>query len=598
MVRIFGFMLAMVLILSAASVSAQEIEFTVSVNKPEVALDDQLHLTLSVTGDQQNLPTASLNSSTIPNFRILGQSTSQNISIVNGKMEAQRDTRIVLLPEKEGVFKIGPFQLTHDGQTYRSNSVQVTVKKAGSSTSRSAQQNEQELIFLDVIFDKNEAYLHEQVTLTYFLYFRVNVTGLEYEQLPTTTGFWAEELDVPKDRNGNFTIEQKVLDGVRYNRVMVRKMALFPSTIGELTVGPMMLKTNVRARSNDPFDSFFNFGRTQQKVVRAPEVKIQVKALPTAGQPANFNGLVGNYDIETQIDKTNLPANEAATLKVTISGSGKIQAIEPPELNLPSDITRHDSNVTENVDRSSSQVRGSKTFEFVLIPRYEGDYTLDPLQLSYFDPKQERYESISTQPITLTVTESLTDEPQFVYMGGGKEKVTLANRDIRFIKDVASLSDEGEMIYRHPLYWVAMGVPFVLFGLVVGYRRRLDKIESDSGYARKLRASRQAKKLFANANKALKANDREAFYSAVAHALTAFIADKWNLPPAAVTADTAESILTERHVADETVAQVVSCLNTCNFARFAPASPQQAEEMNQILKDAQQCVTQLDRHRN
>ena len=573
---------------------AQDIKFTVSVDKTQIAMNDQFTMILTVSGTDQNLPSPRV--AELPNFAVAGQSTSQNMSITNGKVQSSRETRVVLLPQKMGTFRLGPFQIVHNGKKYTSSSVNVKIVKAGTPVSNTAKKGRGDL-FIDVIVDKKDAFLHEQVTVTYYLYFRINVTGLDYKQLPTTTGFWAEELDIPKDRSGNFTVEQKTINGERYNRVMVRKMALFPTTIGELEIGPMKLNAKARAtRGNDPFGSIF--GRSVDKPVNSAPVKISVGDLPVQGRPAEFDGAVGKYNIAAKIDKTTLPANDAATLTLTLSGTGSMQAITEPKLNLPPDFKAYDPQVDQSISKSSGVIRGSKTYEYVLIPRYEGEYTIDPIRLSYFDPQKGQYQTVSTQPISIVATESLTDEPQFVMSAGGKESVKLLNRDIRFIKFVSgSIRDKGKPVYRSPVYVGSMGFSIFLVGLTFAYRKRRDRLETDEGYARKLQASRHAKKLFSNATKALKSGNREGFYSAVTHALTSFIADKWNLPPAAVTADTAETVLSERGVTAETIQQVVNCLNTCNFARFAPATEQAQDEMKQMLNDAQHCVTSLDKHR-
>ena len=159
------------------------------------------------------------------------------------------------------------------------------------------------------------------------------------------------------------------------------------------------------------------------------------------------------------------------------------------------------------------------------------------------------------------------------------------------------LKDQGRFIHKNPLYLLGYIFPLFLFIGIVVLRKQQDRLETDVGYARKRQASRKARTLFTSANKALKSSQREDFYSAVTHALTKFIADHWNLPPSSVTADTVESILVEKEVAYETVKQVKSCLNTCNFARFAPSSDSVTDEMKKVLKEAQDCVANLEKHR-
>ncbi|OQY27439.1 MAG: hypothetical protein B6244_10735 [Candidatus Cloacimonetes bacterium 4572_55] len=589
------FWISLLFALIPISLSAQDIQFSIKVDKSVLTLDDQLALTLSVSGKSKKLPTAQLSS--IPNFDISGQSTSQNFSIINGATSSTYDTRVVLIPKKKGRFTIGPFQLKHEGKLYTSNALQVTVKNAGAAVNPSAKRGRGDY-FLDVIVDKKEIYLHEQLTLTYYLYFKPNtVSGLDYKQLPATIGFWAEELDVPKDRAGNFTIEGKTLNGIGYHRVMVKRTALFPSTIGELTIGSMILNAKVRIASRDPFDSFFSRGRTQNKTVRSSEVKIHVKDLPSSGRPAGFKGAVGQYRIEAKTDKKTLPANDAVTLTLKISGSGKIQNLPEPELNLPHDIKAYDPEISEKIDKSSGVIKGTKSFEYVLIPRFEGEYSIDPLSLIFFDPKNGHYQTVSTKSIAITATESLTNDPHIFISGGGKEAIKLLNKDIRFIKTVSGKIKSVSPFYYQPWYWGAMGSSVLIWCGAWFFARRRGRIESDIGYARKLQAARHARKRFADATKAMKKNESENFYGVTAHALTDYIADKWNLPKASVTADTVEEVLKNHQMDSGVTERIVSCLNSCNFARFAPSGSHPLDEMKRILGDARKCVAILEKHR-
>ena len=598
MVRKNGFAFFIILfiyLLNAATGAAQEVTLNVTVDKNQLALDDQLNLTVSVSGSSQDLPNVRINN--IPNFTIVGQSTSQNFQITNGATSVSKDTRLVVVPQKEGDWQIGPFQLSYKGKTYQSNVVQVKVSKAGATVSGASAGNRGDA-FIDVIIDKKDPYLNEQVTVTYYLYFKVNVSNVEYDQLPTATGFWAEELDVPKDRTGNFLTEQKTLNGIRYNRVIIRKMALFPSTIGQLTIGPLVLKAYLRVQSNDPFDSFFNFGRTEQKLIRSSELTLNVKDLPNQGKPAGFQGAVGRFDLQMKIDKNNLPANDAINLTMTVSGTGNIKSIQDLGIKFPPDFKIYDPKISERVDKSSDQIKGSRTFEYVLIPRYEGEYTIDPLTLSFFSPDKEVYQTVKTQSVTIVATPSLTDESGYSATSAGKKVVERFSYDIRYIKLASGhITDQGALLYKKPVYLASYIFPLFILGIIFTYRKHRDRLESDIGYARQLQASRAAKKLFVNAHKALKNNQQEQFYSAVTHAITSFIADKLNLPNGAVTADTVENILIEKSVRAELINEITNILTTCNFARFAPASSTQKAEMNEIYKHSQLCITQLEKHK-
>ena len=100
--------------------------------------------------------------------------------------------------------------------------------------------------------------------------------------------------------------------------------------------------------------------------------------------------------------------NEPVTLKVTIAGTGNIKVLEVPELELPKDFEQYSPKVSDNINRQEGKISGSKTFEYLLIPRYPGRKVIKPVTFSYFDLGRRTYSTLRSPEIELNVEQGTT----------------------------------------------------------------------------------------------------------------------------------------------------------------------------------------------
>ena len=255
---------------------------------------------------------------------------------------------------------------------------------------------------------KRKAYVGEEVDVEYKLYFNVSIRSYNLENIPANAGFWNEDFEMPRQP----VIHSEIVNGVNYNVAVIRKTALFPTRAGKLTIEPitLTLETVVRAkrsRRNGFFDSFFDdpFNtRTVKKTVSSKPVTIEVKSPPQENKPADFSGAVGRYDFSVTLDKSNVKVNEAVSLKIKLSGTGNIKLIELPKPIIPPDMEQYEPKINSTIKRSGNKISGSKTAEYVLIPRLGGDFTIKPLSFSYFDPKDKKYVTLRSKALTVKVS--------------------------------------------------------------------------------------------------------------------------------------------------------------------------------------------------
>ena len=297
----------------------------------------------------------------------------------------------------------------------------------------------------------------DQVNLVFKLYTRVSVVNYAVTKNPAMTGFWGEDVEIPK----NITLTNETVNGKSYRVGVIKRVALFPTQSGTLEIGPMEVQTTVQLqspRSNDPFESFFRdpFGRNVNYTAASEPVKIVVDPLP-AGAPSDFKGAIGQFAMSTNIDKKTTRTNEPVSLKVTISGTGNIKLLEAPALELPPDFEQYSPKVTESINRSQGRVSGSKTFEYLMIPRYPGLKVIKPVTHVLLRSQEAGVCPLCVSPqIELNVEQGAAGQAP-VMSGVNREDVRLLSQDIRFIKmNAPVIVRPGDRLYASPFFIILL----------------------------------------------------------------------------------------------------------------------------------------------
>jgi len=516
----------------------------------------------------------------------LGSGSSQSIQIVNGSMSVTKTMQYHFQAQKTGIFTIGPVKVAFKGKIYQTDPVKLRIEKSGTrqqqaeTGSAGAQNISDTDLFLRVIPSKKRVYRNEPVLLEYKLYTRVNVSSFGFKSMPGTKGFWTE--DFTKNQKSPVTTAE-VVNGVRYTVASIKKMALFPMGAGTKTIDPMIVICSVRQkrRSRDVFDSFFDdpFGRQVNKSIVSDPVTITVLPLPEEGKPRQYGGIVGNYAVSGGVDKKAVPANEAVSYKITIKGSGNIKTLPEPEIAFPPGVEAYPPKVTQSVSLTKGIVHGTKTFEYVLIPRKAGAVSIPPFMLPVFNPVKKKYETLSTKPLGLTVTQNETAYSGEAHTGLTKEEVMLVDKDIRFIKTGSSrfYSTSPAPVWASVWFWLVLVLPVLGIPGAVLYRTHQDKLLTDEGYARNHRSGRIAKKRFEKARKLSATGTSEEFYSEVGRALLGYVSDKLNIAEAGLITKDAAARLKSRGVPEQIITEFFDCVKLCDLNRFSPMESAEQE---------------------
>ncbi len=606
-----------------------EVAIETSVSRSRLSVGEELALDIIITNAQGNISHPTLTS--IDGFSSYSQGRSQEISIINGQTTSRHIFSYVLIANATGKRIIGPFEVNIGGRNYKAAAVEVEVvpdtgyapgARSGSFSSggpvyspppRALPSGDisREDIFVKAWLDKDEVTVNEPVILTYTIYTRLSATYKGFDKEPVTTGFWVE--DFPPEKTMKKT--EQVLNGRRYVVADVRKLALFPTQAGIFTLDTGVISSVVEVRQQDDFDSFFSFnvfGRrgptpspfitTQifQKALNPDKAVLTVKALPEAGKPPSFTGAVGDYRIESSIDKKQVEAGDPVTLRVRIIGQGNINTVQTPPLPKLEDFRVYDSSSSANVSKERLVVEGEKITETVLVPKKPGTYTIPPLNFSYFDPKARAYKEIKTQPHTLSVQPgTMTDEEESPAAGGvrpvEKEDLTILSQDIRYIK-----TDDGNSpralppFYREKLYWILNGALLALSVVFMFLSFRRERDGADPRGARSRRFRGVARKRLKSAAALLKKDKHDEFYAEIAKALSIYFADKLDVPVQSVNADLIAESFADRDVEPEILNQTRQLFDELAHGRFS-SMQKSKEDMKAMYEEVDRLITRFEK---
>jgi hypothetical protein len=600
--------LSVLAILMSALASGQT-TFEASVDRTQVGIGEQFTLAFTLSGSSmgggKNLQLPDLNK-----FHMMsGPNQSSSMQIINGSVSSSVKYTYVLQPKEIGKFTIGAASIEAGGAVQYSQPITIEVVKGSPKPKQQAGGQDQAVQLGDNLFvrasvDRTHVLQGEQINLVFKLYTRVSVANYGVTKNPTMTGFWGEDTETPK----NISLTNETVNGKSYRVGVIKRVALFPTQAGALEIGPMEVQTTVQlpyARSNDPFDAFFRdpFGRNATFNVTSDVIKIRVDPLPS-GAPSDFKGAVGQFAMSTAVDKKTTRTNEPVSIKVTLSGTGNIKLLEGPAVELPPDFEQYSPKVAENINRSQTRMSGSKTFEYLVIPRYPGLKVIKPIVISYFDLNRHEYMRLRSPQIELNVEQGTATAPATM-SGVTREDVRLLTQDIRFIKvGGARFHRAQERPYSSPLFLLFLLLPFAGIVGAFLYARQQHIVMLDQAGYRNRKAMKVAQKGLKEAEYLLReksgaqgapsTKQRLRFYSEVSRALWKYLGDKLNIPQAEYSVEGAVQELSQRGITPEIAASLRTTLETCDMARFSPTSLE-LDAMQRVFDEARRIIVVLER---
>lgn len=594
--------------------SAQELRFTTSVSSNSVTLDEPFQIQFMLENG------TNITSFTPPSFKdfevLQGPSQMQGQSIFNGRRSEYFALNYVLQPKHVGSFTIPGAQARVNGNVIKSNPVLIEVRKGSGQAQQQPQQVipqhrgqssggiSEELsdgilkkgediteklrknIFLKVDVDKTNLYEGDQLTATYKLYTRLP-TNSSVTKVPAFKGFSAKDIELP---NPPQATEERI-NGIPFKVFTIRKTLLFPLQSGTLELDPVEVDNQVRLvklvgkrnkGARDPFEEFFNdpafkdpffddfFNRPEVEYQDVPykiqsnPIKINVKPLPVEGRPLSYNGAVGSFKMTAVVDKTTLSTDDALTLKVTISGRGNVNLLNAPKVDVPSGFEKYDPKMTDDIEKNSNPLSGSRTFEYVLMPQEAGKHTIPAVEFSYFDPEANSYKTLRSEAFVIDITQGKRIKEDKHDFGVGKNEL------VKIDGGIQQWSKRHSWFILSPWFYVLLILPLLIAGAVIFYKRRKDYNTTNAALLKHRYANKVALKRLELAARYLKEGKDKAFYEETSRAVWGYLSHKLKIPFADLSKQLIQDKLAARHINGTNTSDLFELIDNCELALYAP----------------------------
>lgn len=532
------------------------------------------------------------------------ESTGSQLYIMNG-VRSQTSTYTLtyaVIANTTGNVTIGSAKVKVDGKSYTTKATPIEVVASqqsdnatnnhGSSVQKQLAQDD---ILLRLNLSRSSVYNGEPVRATLMLYTRAEgIAGLENFKLPSFDGFWSQELQVSANNNSRVNINDKV-----YDAYVLKDYLLYPQKAGELSIEPTTLTAIAQVVvQNGRYDPFF--GRSAdvynvQRNLSTGVVKLTVKPLPD-GAPATFNGAVGEFTLSSEVPQEDLEANSSATYVVKISGSGNINFLQEPTLTLPSSFELYDVRKSEKINTTSSGISGYKQFEYPFIVRSEGEYKIDGVEFTYFNPKTTQYITLRGKPMSLNIQPDKSSAITVATPVGrtipSQEDVAQLGEDIRFIKlGETQFSVVAAPFMMSDMYYAILAAIVVLVAAAYFILSRRIKRSKNAVLMRNRRANKVAVQRFQVASRYMREENSRDFFSEMSRALWGYISDKLNIPVANLAKENIRTELRSRGVSEQQAQAFTDIITRCEEAQYSPLG---SVDMNELYTDGVNIISHIE----
>jgi len=576
-----------ILVFTAQMLFAQ-VEFKTIVSKNKLGVNERFRIEFIVNkqGADHFVPPS------FTNFKVVGgPSSSVNQSWINGKSTYSQAYIYIVEPKREGEFTIQPAKIEYKGKIVKSNKVKITVTKAieipkdPNNPNYIAQQN----IHLVAEVSNLSPYVGEGIYVVYKLFVSENISVNDWRvsDSPQYNGFWNQDIEV---KNGN--VKKGSYNGEPYRYIILKKAVLIPQRSGKLLIEPIKMDFSVGIPTGrgDFFGNMItrNINYTTKSIVKT----VNVKALPEKGKPIDFSGAVGEFDFKVEATKNVLKANEAAQIKVEVSGRGNLKLFDIPKITTPSELEVYTPEHKEQVVTSLNGLRGSIQDSYTVVPQFKGKYKIPAVTFSYFSPKNKKYHTIKSEAIIVNVTEGkelLSNNSNLKNIN--KQQVVANDNNFRFIALKTKFKPKNkEKFLNSTKFYLLLLLPFLAIpiGVIIGKKRAQ---RAGDVFGNKIRkADRLARKYLSEAKKQL--GNHEAFYIALEKALHNFLKAKLYLETSEISKERIIELLQNKKVDESSINEFMDVLNNCDFARYTPTTN---VLMKQDFEKAKKVITNIDK---
>ena len=405
------------ILLSLFNFLFSQINVKVSAEPRTIYEGDSFNLTISAENSNE-MPSADI--SKLRNFKIVsGPSQSTNMQWINGKMSSNYSLTWTIIPKKKGQLEIPILDITVNNKSFKSKPIKISVLDRSSASTKNNKTPDRKF-FIEAKVDNLNPYRGEQITITYTLYTKTDLSGFDILELPRYQSFWTQELYSPS----NLQLKESWIGNDKWYGSVVKKIALFPTKSGKIEIEPMTAVVGVREKGRR---SFF-FSSSKDYTVSTNSLSLDVTPLPKTN--LGRSGSVGIWDINKKIKSKQVKQDEAISLLITIEGSGNIKTVDIQDIIFPRELEVFDPEINIKQNDLTDKVSGKKTIEYILIPRYSGEIIIPEINLLYFDLEQKKWVIKRTEKIYLNVSEN--ENFNSTNTGLTKREIALLEKDIRY----------------------------------------------------------------------------------------------------------------------------------------------------------------------
>lgn len=589
MLRVFNIHMVIFFFLVSIFSYAQdqvEVTFEVKLSKEKLGLNERLRVEFQMNKDGDNFSPPDFEDFNI----VMGPAQQISSSWINGKRSFNKSYSYVLEPKKQGVIEIGQASIEIAGNTYKTVPKQVTITAAvdNPNAPKTANDIAEENIHLIAEVSKGNPYLNEAVTVVYKLFVSPDIRVNNFRPLdnPKYNNFWSQDIPVKRYDPKNETFQ-----GKNYRSVILKRVVLYPQKSGQLSIAPLTIELYVDVPTNKR--DFFGSPvyRSATTNVSAGSRTLNVKALPIQGKPANFSGAVGDFDFSVSTSKTALNASESLQAKVEITGKGNLKLFQLPEPALPSSLEVYEPEYDEKVTTTLSGMEGKVANNYTIVPSYRGKYPIPSIEFSFFNPKTETYQTLSSQEITIDVLEGPEGNDVAITNSQNAKVLVPTGKQFHFIKTTTNFSATStNYLFGTTKFYAYLFGPLVLIPLFILWRRKKEKDEKNVEGTRLKKVNKLARKYLSAAKKAL--GNKEEFYVALEKALHNYLKAKLKIETSDFSKDKINSLLLSKNVDEGSIEKFIQLLKNCEMARYSPFTQVQMEE---DYNEASDVISKLDK---
>jgi hypothetical protein len=556
-----------------------QVNFEATVSKSKLALNERLRIdfVMNQNGDNFSPPE-------FENFQIIGgPNQSIKTSYVNGERKFSKTYSYFLKPLKKGKLKINQASIEIDGEIYKSLQIEVLITDSVKQPSDSITQyyNDDD-IELRVLISKGSPYLNEPITVVYKLYYKapINISDARETETPNFKDFWSQIIKIPQ-----LKVKREIYKGQNYNVVEWRKVVLYPQKVGELEISPLSLNL-VLDVPTDKRDFFGNviYDQTSQ-IISTGMRRIIVKDLPQLGKPDSFSGAVGNFEFDVILNKNSLRATESFQAELKVKGNGNLKLFDLPDILVPNSMELFEPEREELISTNLSGMSGSVSKFFTVIPRFQGNFPIEEVEFSYFDPNIEKYKVVKSPRLTIDVYDgpvignTITND---------NSNIITSNDSFRFIKLKGNLREvNNDIFFQSQFFYAIVTTPFILllsFLLFTTYKR--NKKESSSELIRI--EERKINKMIDSAKKSI--GDKILFYDKIEKAIIKSLLVKFSIRMDSLNKEKIQQIGHEKGLSKDDVLLIIKLIENCEKARYSRSSD---SIMNKDLEISKKVISSI-----